>query len=223
MRMYDIKEMVRPWIVERVRDLCEGTYVLRFSRNGMNFRPGQHLVAGLHGTSESREYSIYSGVDDDYLEILIREVEEGIVSKKLRRLSKGDIIDISGPYGYFMYNSQPPSFKKLIFIASGTGIAPFHSFARSFPDANYKIIHGIRNVDEAYDREHLASGRYITCTSRDDSGDFHGRLTSYLHTASFDRDVLIYLCGNSNMILNSMDILQEKGFSQSQMYTEVYF
>ncbi len=223
MRMYDIKEMVRPWVVDRVRDLCKGTYVLRFSRNGMKFKPGQHLVAGLHDSAESREYSIYSGVDEDYLEILVREVEEGMVSKRLRHLNKGDIIDISGPYGFFMYNSQPPSFKKLVFIASGTGVAPFHSFARSFPHANYTLIHGIRTIDEAYDHDHFAGGRYITCTSRDTSGDFHGRVTAYLHTTTFDRDVLIYLCGNSNMIFDSMDILQKKGFSQSQMYTEVYF
>ncbi len=221
--MYDIKEMVRPWVVDRVRDLCKGTYVLRFSRNGMEFKPGQHLVAGLHGSAESREYSIYSGTDDEYLEILIREVEEGIVSKRLRKLTKGDTIDINGPYGFFMYNAQPPSFKKLVFIASGTGIAPFHSFIRSYPKANYSLIHGIRTIDEAYDKDHFTPERYVTCTSRDKSGDFQGRVTDYLHTAEFDRDVLIYLCGNSNMILDSMDILQKKGFSQSQMYTEVYF
>jgi len=221
--MYDIKEMVKPWVIKEVKDMCEGTYILRFSRNGMQFKPGQHLVAGLHESANSREYSIYSGINDDYLEILVREVEEGLVSKRLRKLAKGDIIDISGPYGFFMYNSQPPSFKKLVFIASGTGIAPFHSFARSFPDADYTLIHGIRTIKEAYNRDHYAPGRYITCTSRDDSGDFSGRVTAYLDTIAFDRDVLIYLCGNSNMILDSMDILEKKGYSQSQMYTEVYF
>jgi ferredoxin--NADP+ reductase len=221
--MYDIKAMVRPWVVQNVRDICEGTYVLTFSKNGMNFKPGQHLVAGLHNSINSREYSIYSGADEAYLQILVREVEEGVVSRKLHRLEKGDVIDISGPYGFFMYNAQPPSFKKLVFLASGTGIAPFHSFVRTYPKADYTLIHGIRSMHEAYDADHYAAGRYITCTSRDDSGDFHGRLTSYLHTVEFDRNVLIYLCGNSNMILDAMDILEKKGFSQSQMYTEVYF
>ena len=221
--MYEIKEMVRPWVVHKVRDLCKGTYVLRFSRNGMEFKPGQHLVAGLHESVESREYSIYSGTGDDFLEILIREVEEGIVSKRLRKLSRGDTIDINGPYGFFMYNAQPPAFKKLVFIASGTGIAPFHSFVRSYPKASYTLIHGIRTINEAYDKAHFAPGSYITCTSRDNTGDFQGRVTAYLHTISFDPDVLIYLCGNSNMILEAMDILQERGFSPSQMYTEVYF
>ncbi len=221
--MYDIKEMVGPWKVEKVRDLCEGTYALRFNRNGMKFRSGQHLVAGLPGSSESREYSIYSGTEDDYLEILVREVEDGAVSRRLRKLSRGDKLEISGPYGFFMYNAQPASFKKLVFLASGTGIAPFHSFVRTHPNADYQLIHGIRTIREAYDKDHYKPGSYVTCTSRDDSGDFHGRLTSYLHTAGFDPDVLIYLCGNSNMILDAMDILQKKGFSQSQMYTEVYF
>ena len=49
------------FVIKRVRHLTESTYVLRFSRNGMKFIPGQHLVLGLTGSAELREYSIYSG------------------------------------------------------------------------------------------------------------------------------------------------------------------
>lgn len=221
--MIEIKEMVKPWAVQEVRELTEATYVLRFNRNDMQFRPGQHLVAGVVGEEEAREYSIYSGVNDKYLEILVREVEKGTVSCKLKKLKPGNILEIKGPYGFFMYNTQPPSFKKFIFLASGTGIAPFHSFARTFPNADYKIIHGIRTIDEAYDKDHYGEGKYISCTSRDEKGDYHGRLTGYIKEVDFDKDVMIYLCGNSEMVYESMDILQERGFSSSQIYTEVYF
>jgi len=221
--MIEIKEMVKPFVVEEVRNLTDATYILSFSKNNMDFKPGQHLVAGLAETKDLREYSIYSGKDDPNLEILIREVEEGDVSKKLRRLSKGDKLEVAGPYGFFMYNTMPPSFKKMLFIASGTGIAPFHSFARTFPDANYKIIHGIRRIEEVYEKEHYKEGKYFSCTSQDDRGDFKGRITEYLKTAELDKDALVYLCGNSEMILNAMEVLQERDFSQAQMFTEVYY
>lgn len=221
--MIEIREMVKPYVVRKVINLTDAAYILRFSKNDMQFKPGQHLVAGLMNTKDSREYSIYSGSEDEYLEILVREVEDGDVSRKLRKLSDGDTLEINGPYGFFMYNASPPEFKKFLFIASGTGIAPFHSFVRTYPKANYKIIHGIRNCSEAYQREHYREGSYIACTSQDEGGEFHGRLTEYLKVAEIEKDVLIYLCGNSQMILDSIDILEKRGFSQSQIFTEVYF
>lgn len=221
--MIEIKEMVKPWVVKEVEDLTVASYILRFSRNNMQFKPGQHLVVGLPGSKDAREYSIYSGMNDDYLEVLIREVDDGIVSKKLRKLKTGDKLEINGPYGFFMYNSQPPEFKKLLFIASGTGIAPFHSFAKSHPGADYKIIHGIRNIEENYGYRSYKPGSYFSCTSKDDRGNFKGRLTEYLKTADIETDRLVYLCGNSDMILESIDILNARGFSESRIFTEVYF
>lgn len=221
--MIEIKEMVKPYVVHEVENLTDAAYILRFSKNEMKIRPGQHLVAGLMNTKDAREYSIYSGVNDKYLEILVREVEDGDVSKKIRRLTKGDTIEINGPYGFFMYNASPPEFKKFLFIASGTGIAPFHSFVKSYPNADYRVIHGIKTCDEAYQKEDYKEGSYMSCTSRDKGGDFNGRLTEYLKTAEIDKDVMIYLCGNSQMILDSIDILEKRGFDKSQMFTEVYF
>ena len=215
--------MVKPYRVEEVRNLTGAAYILRFSKNQMKFRPGQHLVAGIKEERDAREYSIYSGSDDDYLEILVREVESCDVSRKLRMLKEGDELNIKGPYGFFMSNAPSLKDDSIYFIASGTGIAPFHSFVKTYPDANYTLIHGIRNCEEAYERTHYRQGRYIACTSRDEKGDFHGRLTEYIKTADIPSDAKIFLCGNSQMITDSMQILEDRGFSASQMFTEVYF
>jgi len=209
--------------VREIENLTDATYILRFSRNNMKFKPGQHLVAGLEGSKDLREYSIYSGTKDEDLEILIREVDGGMVSKKLRNLSRGDKIEINGPYGFFMYNAQNPGSRKYTFIASGTGIAPFRSFARSHPGADYKVIHGIRNLDDAYGSEDFLEGTYFSCTSRDSKGNYIGRITDYLKEAEIEKDRMFYLCGNSEMILDAIDILKEKGIYDSQIFTEIYF
>jgi len=223
MSKIDIQAMIAPYSVKEIRNLCDASYVVRFNKNTLAFRAGQHLVVGVLGSSEAREYSVYSGRDEEFLEILVREVEDGIVSRKLRRLNEGNTLEVNGPYGFFLTNAQPPENKKLLFIASGTGIAPFHSFVKTYPNADYTIIHGIRTLDEAYERECYKENRYVACTSRENTGDFHGRLTTYLKNMDIDKETMVYLCGNSDMVFESIDILQEKGLSNSHIFTEVYF
>lgn len=210
------------FVTEQVRILTPSTYVLRFSRNQMKFHPGQHLVVGLPGSDELREYSIYSGTGDPFLEVLIKEVDEGVVSKALKKIGRGDRVEVKGPYGFFLGNA-PLAGHPLLFIASGTGIAPFHSYIRSFPQSDFRIIHGIRQMEEAYDMGDYPRERLHLCTSRDPEGDFEGRLTDYLKEAKLDREGMVYLCGNSQMIYDAMDILRDRGIPQRQMYTEVYF
>jgi len=209
--------------MEEVRLLNESTYIIRFTRNGMTFRAGQHLVIGLKGEKEAREYSIYSAEQDESLEVLIKEVDEGLVSKQLRHLRAGDPLEVKGPFGFFLSDAPKNSGQKMVFIASGTGIAPFHSFIRSNPGYDYQVIHGIRNIDEAYEKEHYTAERYISCTSRGHKGTFAGRVTDYLLNHPPDPGSNIFLCGNSNMIYDSMDILQSQGFTPKQLFTEVYF
>lgn len=211
------------FVIEKVRHLTESTYVLRFSRNEMQFTPGQHLVLGLPESTELREYSIYSGINDDFLEVLIKEVDDGLVSQQLKFIRPGDQLDVRGPYGFFLSKATGPHQAKLLFISSGTGIAPFHSFARSFPDADYQIIHGVRNMNEAYDAADYQETGMVVCTSRDQSGNYYGRLTDYLLETELDLHRQVYLCGNSKMIFDAMDILLSRGVSQGQIFTEVYF
>lgn len=211
------------YVIEQVRHLTESTYVLRFARNGMEFNPGQHLVLGLPGSSDLREYSIYSGTEDDFLEVLIKEVDDGMVSRQLKTIQAGDRLEVRGPYGFFMTKSSIPEHARLLFISSGTGIAPFHSFIRSNPDAETQIIHGVRLMEEAYDLGDYKEGSIQVCTSRDSQGDFEGRLTDYLLETELETDRLVYLCGNSNMIFDAMDILRARGIPQRQIFTEVYF
>ncbi len=71
--------------LHEIRDITEDTYVMRFDRNGMPFRAGQHITLGIPGNNQVREYSIYSTEHDNALEVLIKEVETGSVSKQLSK------------------------------------------------------------------------------------------------------------------------------------------
>ena len=181
------------------------------------------IKARLPGSSELREYSIYSGIHDEFMEVLIKEVDDGVVSRQLKSIKPGDKLEVRGPYGFFLTESGISRPARLLFISSGTGIAPFHSYIRSNPEVDYQVIHGVRLMEEAYDIRHYKKGSLQVCTSRDNQGDFEGRLTDYLLEIDIDSHRQVYLCGNSNMIFDAMDILRARGIPQRQIFTEVYF
>ncbi|HEX2395183.1 MAG TPA: FAD-binding oxidoreductase [Bacteroidales bacterium] len=208
--------------LQEKRTLTPDTYVLRFNRNDMEFRAGQHITLGIPGNNQVREYSIYSTEQDPWLEVLIREVDTGLVSKQLRKLIPGELLEVDGPFGYFTVDKNNFN-KKLLFVGTGTGIAPFRSITGTFPSLDYKILHGVRYGAEAYERHKYPADRYMLCTTRDKEGSFNGRVTEYLKEKPLDSDTLVYLCGNCDMIYDVYDLLTSRGFPSGNIKTEVYF
>jgi ferredoxin--NADP+ reductase/benzoate/toluate 1,2-dioxygenase reductase subunit len=209
--------------VEKITNLTDSTFILQIERKGLKFTPGQHLVLGKKDDGEFRQYSLYNGMDDPFFQILVKEVEDGILSPKLKRLSVGDEVEINGPMGYFTISEQRQKDHPIVFIATGTGIAPFKSMIKSFPNLNYELIHGVKSMTESYENNTYPTDKLTVCTSQDKAGDFHGRVTEYLKTQNFDKETLFYLCGNSEMIFDAMEILKDQGMNPNNMFAEVYF
>ncbi len=206
-----------------IKQLTDETFSLKLPKARFPFKAGQHISVGIHGNYQSREYSIYSGIHDENLEILVKEVENGYFTPRLHKLKAGDLVEVHGPFGRFGIGPIAAEKGKFVFIASGTGIAPFRSMIRSYPKMDYTLIHGVRSSKEAYQREEYDPARYVLCTSQDPKGDFQGRLTGYLKKCTFAPATQFYLCGNSNMIFDAVEILQKKGFKREQIHCEVYF
>jgi ferredoxin/flavodoxin---NADP+ reductase len=203
------------------RNLSDSAYVLCFERNGIVFKPGQHIYVGLN-CNDNRPYSIYSGIQDDFIEILVKEVKGGNISQQLKSIQPGDYLCIDHPQGSFIIEGEEEKLP-IWFIGTGTGISPFHSIVRSYPAINYKIIHGIRYAHEAYDREVYGTGKYLSCTSRETYGDFNGRVTEYLKSSSLYYPASYFLCGNYEMIDEVFDLLIARGIEKNQIKTEGYF
>nr|WP_321410182.1 FAD-binding oxidoreductase [uncultured Carboxylicivirga sp.] len=206
-----------------VRNLTDSTFVMRFERKGLEFEAGQHICVGPPNGIHTREYSIYSAENDDYIEILVKEVENGLVSPSLKKLQKGGFVVVEEPVGYFTINNKLPKNQKYVFIASGTGISPFHSFVLSKPEIDYTLLHGVKYGSEGYESETYDKKRYVKCTSREGTGNYYGRVTDYLKENKFGKDVQYFLCGNCNMIHDVYDILEEQGVSTDNIHAEVYF
>lgn len=210
--------------VLNVRNLTDSTFVLEIERKNMTFEPGQYILLGRAGDNHHREYSIYSGVTDTALEVLVKEIDDGDVSKELKNVKPGDEVEMQGPLGFFTVEEEfLTDHSPFLFVASGTGISPFHSMVKSIKGIDYQVLHGIRYVDDAYEKGDYDPHRYISCTSRDDKGNFHGRVTEYINQHEFDPNTHCYLCGNFEMIRDTMDLLEAKGISRDHLHAEVYF
>lgn len=219
----EIKIDTHYYKVEHIRELTENTFILSLPQSRFKFLAGQHISLSIKGDYQSREYSIYSSENSKNLEVLVKEVEGGYFSPKLKHLKIGDHVEVHGPFGKFGLDEKHKNTHKHVFIASGTGIAPFHSMVKSYPDLNYSLIHGIRYANEAYEINEYDRSRVTVCASRDSEGDFMGRLTEYLKQTDFEKNTCFYLCGNSDMIFDAMEILKSKGFDRESVTVEVYF
>jgi ferredoxin-NADP reductase len=212
-----------PHKVLKVKSLTKTSFILRIEKKAIRFKAGQHINVGPDDNMLNREYSIYSSENDPYIEVLVKEVKDGAVSPKLGELKKGDIVLIEDPSGYFTLPFDYTIYSSLLFVATGTGIAPFHSFVKSYPKLNYHLIHGITDASEACERDFYGSLNLTLCTSQKQDGDFHGRVTQWLQQNDLSGYQHIYLCGNRNMINDAFTLLQEKGFPMENIRAEAYF
>lgn len=89
-----------------VRMLTSMAYVLRIERKGLAFKAGQHLLLARKGSIESREYSVYSAESDGFFEVLVKEVDDGLVSKQLKQLNAGDKVKLEGHWVFLHLSLQ---------------------------------------------------------------------------------------------------------------------
>jgi ferredoxin--NADP+ reductase/benzoate/toluate 1,2-dioxygenase reductase subunit len=234
--------------VLHVRDISASAFVLRFSRENLVFRAGQWVNLGLPRSRDQREYSVYSSPGDPFLEVLVKEIPEGTVSRALRRCRPGDALEVDGPHGSFSLVEGTRTSAQFLFVATGTGVSPFHCFARENPGLDYLLLHGVRDAVELYDSSTFAPDRFVPCISRGHgvlaerarpSGQagtrvlprgaesaentYAGRVTSYLSERPVEASRYCYLCGNSDMIYEAYSLLRKRGVPHSRIFAEVYF
>ena len=205
------------------RKLTDHTFILRTSRSSEPIEAGQCFSVGTSGLAINREYSMYSAAADPFVDFLIREVEGGAVSSALAKLQIGDEVEVGGPYGSFCLSPEKVAQKqRYVFIASGTGIAPFCSYVKTFPNLDYVMLHGVRHPEEQYDADLYAEGRYVPCVSQPLNGSPR-RVTDELTEMHLKEDDLYYLCGNRSMITDCVQILRDRGIPGGRIFMETFF
>ena len=204
----------------------------------INFKPGQFISFEMPhpqtGRLVTRAYSIASQPSQsDVITLLFNLVPGGPGSGFLFHLKEGDKTHFKGPAGHFYLRDDPG--RDLLFIASGTGIAPIRSMLLANaerPDARpATLFWGLRSQQDLYYQEELAeltnrtpTLTAITTLSRPEPG-WSGSSVRVLRLIeeriASVKNLAVYLCGNSTMIADATSLLQQKGLCP--IYREKYY
>jgi len=203
-------------------ELSEGFFLISFQRT-FAFLAGQVIGITLREDDARRLYSICSGENEDEIRILYKVVDEGYLTPQLSDLGPGDTIWITPPGGEFTGTREAA-----VWIATGTGIAPYYSMFRSGFGPNKTLIHGSRYLEQFhfYDEFRESMGKnYIRCCSAEtDPEVYSGRVTSYLEEQpALDPALKYYLCGSADMVVETRDLLISKGIPFHHIISEIYF
>lgn len=194
-----------------------------------NFVPGQFLslTADIGGSNVTRAYSIASAPRPGSGEFALcaNLVEGGKFSPWLFAMKPGDEVEFKGPYGAFVPRQ---AFGSPIFVATGTGIAPFRSMLLATPEqsASVTLIFGARYRDGLlYDDELWQLRDYRPTLTRPPAG-WHGR-TGRVQNHVFEalgerRDVDVYICGLKEMVDDLRTQLKAAGLDRKRIVYEKY-
>ncbi len=185
-----------------------------------------------------RSYSIASPPEEKrFLEFCIKLVMDGKFTPTLWNMRPGDSIDLRGPYGKFVVDE--PVEHDLVFIAAGTGIAPFwgmiyHLLKGAHVKRDILLVFGLRyESDMLYEREfkQLAAEhpnfRPIFTLSRPRHPETWWGETGYVQTLlpKYLKDpghTKAFICGLTPMIEQSVAQLAKLGVTSDRIHYERY-
>ena len=215
---------MRDLVVHNIIFLNDSLFELQLERETVTFEPGACLALFNNG-GESRPYSIASGNEEPLLRFLIRRVQNGLVSAWLADRKPGDRVRASAPFGWFRPGRSVAG-EHCVFIATGTGIAPFLSYLRSNPQRQPELClyGGHQQADVFALAELQLSGKLRLALSGEKSGDhFHGRISGLLEQVPLAADIHYYLCGLDTMINETSGWLEAHGIAYTQIHREIFF
>jgi ferredoxin/flavodoxin---NADP+ reductase len=208
--------------VLNVKEITVGKFILSFKKQ-FGMKAGQVVALTTDKNLEPRIYSLCNGENEPLLQILFDLKNDGRLTPSLSKLIPGDRIYVSKPYGSFRSSIESPMW----WIATGTGIAPFHAMLNSecMPE---KLLHGARESSQFYFEHEFKEAlkeNYIRCNSgSDSSGDYFGRVTNYLHHCdALPKNIKYYLCGHASMVVEVRDLLISKGIPYENIIAEIFF
>lgn len=224
-----------------------------------DFKPGQFAVLGLPGSTPRcegaeaeknppkdptklirRAYSIASSpLNKNYLEFYLVLVRYGALTPRLWTLKTGDSIWLGPKMSGTFTMDDVPEDKNVVFIGTGTGLAPYVSMLYTFFKPNQKrkfaIFHGARvSQDLAYRSELDNMQRfspqfsYLPIISRPHLDPIPwNKITGHVQKIweakevekkwgfkPTPKDTHIFLCGSPQMIDDMITMLGKEGFKE---------
>jgi len=194
-----------------VEALSDTSFRLRVkTAQPMGFLPGQYVNVQVPGTDQTRAYSFSSHPAADEASFLIRNIPGGLMSGYLARAKPGDALSLTGPMGAFYLR---PVTRPQVFLAGGTGLAPFLSMLELITtqgsDQPIHLVYAVTRLADLVELDRLESlaarlpSLRITTIVADPACDHpkRGYVTDHLTaTDLWEGQADVYLCGPPPMV-----------------------
>lgn len=202
------------------------------SNSALTYLAGQYIDVIAFGVR--RSYSIANAPHaDGKVELHIRHVDEGFLSRYWFNESKvNDLLRLEGPLGTFSLRNL--NSENIVFLATGTGIAPVKAMLEKLADAPEQLIGkriyvywGGRTVADFYwqpDFDCLPL-KFVPVMSRADAA-WSGR-RGYVQQAMLEdkpdlKKSVVYACGSGMMIQSAREELVENGLPSKNFYSDAF-
>ena len=214
-----------------IAPLADGVTALRLGLpDPLAYLPGQYANILLpDGTTRSFSMATAPGGD---LEFHIRGTGGLFTAGILPGLRKGDRLALDLPLGGFVHRAA--DFRPLLFLATGTGIAPVRAILESLLDDGdcppVTIYWGGRTLDDLYLHEEIAGWadrltdfRFVPVLSR--AGAEWGGARGHVQDACLAEmldvpECAAYLCGSPAMVRDARAALLRQGANPAFLYVE---
>lgn len=198
--------------------------------NEISFQPGQFVHIQPDGSDFQRSYSMASIPGSDHLEFFIRLVPGGKFSDWLISAKPGATLELSAPRGtFFLRDENCPR----LFIAGGTGIAPFLSMLRSMsPDSVTQpitLLIGVRTEDQLIALSEIQNlidtwpnFELKIAVEKSNSQNIHlsGYATDLIKNLKLKPTTRIYMCGPPPMVEAAKKEVVALGFKSKDVLCE---
>jgi ferredoxin-NADP reductase len=228
--------------VTAVLDLSEQVREIRIrliDPTEIDFFAGQYITLCVTETDthppeqKNRHYSIVSPPEEKTsLSLCVNRVGTG--STHIHALKVGDPLLFLSPIGYFQVDETATT--PLLFIATGTGIAPIksiidHLLRTGCPRA-IQLCWGLRDEKDLYYQDCFSEWasryptfQYATTLSNGSPAwtGMRGRVMDHLPQLVSADNPNVYLCGNGEMIQKARDLLLSKGVPREAIHFEKFY
>lgn len=219
------------------KQLSENVWLIRLGfEEKIELKAGQYASLKVTPEGMRRSYSI-AGIGETWVDLIVDVSPMGVGSQYVLSLKVGDGVELIGFLGSFVLESRSFEDENVLFVATGTGIAPFYPMVEEMLKKGYKgkvnLWWGMRHEEDLYWWEKLEemktkndSFEYEIVLSKADEKwqGKKGHVGDLIEKAGFDwNKTSAYLCGGKEMILEVKQKLMEAGVPEEKIYYEKFY
>jgi len=200
--------------------------------SNFKFNSGQYV--NIIKGNLTRSYSIANSSDHkNQLEFFIKKYTNGLMSAYFFNEAKiNDLLRLEGPIGTFFLRDS--SLKNIIFLATGTGIAPVKSILEGleksheqYQNKNLWVIVGARYQKDLFWEPNfkILNIKYIPVLSRQDN-DWNGA-KGYVQDIVLKQQIdlensQVYACGSNDMIKSAKELFFKNNLKENNLFSDAF-